>query len=131
MNHGRWTSEQEEFIRANVGKMTHKQMAAHLGKSTLAIRLFIHRRQLHARSSIKRNLAKEILRVKFRHPENFSPSRNFYATTGLTQQRWWALYRGEKPITEHEYLAISQYFGLTLEEAFEARQLSLFEESND
>lgn len=124
----RWTPEEETFIRENAGKMTYEEMASKVGRSVLAVHLFIHRRHIVIRNPVKRNLVLEILRVKFRHPENFMPSRNFYSETGINQVRWWKIYRGEQSLTQEEYLALSSYFGLTLEEAFNTRQLSLFDE---
>lgn len=59
------------------------------------------------------------------------PTRAFYREVGINQMRWWDLFHGRKNITQTEYVALSKYFGLTLEEAFEARQLSMFEEENN
>lgn len=59
------------------------------------------------------------------------PTRAFYREVGINQMRWWDLFHGRKNITQAEYVALSKYFGLTLEEAFEARQLSMFEEENN
>ena len=69
-----------------------------------------------------------MLRIKFRHPENFSPRREFYREVEINQMRFWDIYYGRKQVTQSEYLALSKYFGLTLQEAFEARQLSMFNE---
>ena len=45
---------------------------------------------------------------------------------GINQMRFWDLYYGRKPITNEEYLSLCDYFGITLQEAFEARQLNIF-----
>ena len=74
-----------------------------------------------------RNLAQEIIAMKFIYPEYFSPTRNFFVATGIGQRRWWQLYRGEKRMTETEYKAITDHLKVSLLEAFEARQLILFE----
>ncbi len=84
-----------------------------------------------SRQTVKRNIVQEMLRIKFRHPENFMPTRTFYHEVGINQMRWWDLFHGRKNITQTEYIALSKYFGLTLEEAFEARQLCIFEEGNN
>ena len=74
------------------------------------------------------NMVQEILRLKFRHPENFMPNRAFYQEVGINQMRWWDIFYGRKNINQEEYIALSKYFGITLEEAFAARQLCIFEE---
>lgn len=131
MNNGRWQPHEDGFVRDNVNKMTLEQMAEHLGKSVLAVKLYMHRNHIIIGQTVKRNIVQEMLRIKFRHPENFMPTRAFYREVGINQMRWWDLFHGRKNITQTEYVALSKYFGLTLEEAFEARQLSMFEEENN
>jgi len=127
MNNGRWSPTEEQFIRDNAGKLTLEQMADHVGRSELAVQLFIHRRRIQIGTVVKRNLVLEIIKLRYQHPEDFTPSTAFYKSIGLNQRRWWDIYFGRKPIIESEYLTISKYFGITLEEAFECRQLSLFD----
>ena len=126
MNNGRWTPEEEKYIRDNAGKLTLSEMAAFVGRSELAVQLFMHRRKIVIRQVVKRNLVQEILSLKFKHPENFMPNRPFYKEVGINQMRFWDLYYGHKPITNEEYLSLCDYFGITLQEAFEARQLNIF-----
>lgn len=126
MNNGRWTPEEEKYIRDNAGKLTLSEMAAFVGRSELAVQLFMHRRKIVIRQVVKRNLVQEILSMKFKHPENFMPNRPFYKEVGINQMRSWDLYYGRKPITNEEYLSLCDYFGITLQEAFEARQLNIF-----
>ena len=70
----------------------------------------------------------KMLKLKFRHPEEFTPTRAFYKETGIGQRRWWDLYYGRKSITGKEYAAVAEYLGITIQEALESRQLELFEE---
>ena len=126
MNNGRWTPEEEKYIRDNAGKLTLSEMAAFVGRSELAVQLFMHRRKIVIRQVVKRNLVQEILSLKFKHPENFMPNRPFYKEVGINQMRFWDLYYGRKSITNEEYLSLCDYFGITLQEAFEARQLNIF-----
>lgn len=126
MNHGRWKDEEEQYIRENAGKLTFEEMANHVNKSPLAVQLFMHRRKIVTGQTVKRNLVQEILRIKFKHPENFMSTRQFYQEVGINQMRWWDIYYGRKPVTQQEYIALSEYFGITLQEAFEARQLNMF-----
>lgn len=132
MNNGRWQPHEDKFVRDNANKMTPEQMSEVLKRSPLAIHLYMHRKHIVVGQTVKRNLVQEMLRIKFRHPENFMPTRAFYREVGINQMRWWDLFHGRKNINQQEYLALSNYFGITLEEAFAARQLYIFEEeSND
>ncbi|MEG1006556.1 MAG: XRE family transcriptional regulator [Bacteroides sp.] len=126
MNNGRWTPEEEQYIRDNAGKQTLEEMSAYVNRSPLAVQLFMHRRKIVTGQLVKRNLVQEILRIKFRHPEDFMSTRKFYTAVKINQMRWWDIYYGRKPVTQQEYIALSDYFGITLQEAFEARQLNMF-----
>lgn len=124
----RWTKEDEKYVRQNLGKVSFEAMAKHLCRSPMAIRLYVHRKRMTVGRTVKRNLMLEMLRIKFRHPEDFYPSRTFYQETGISQRRYWDLYSGRKPITIKEYTSVAEYFGITMREAFNSRQLELFEE---
>lgn len=128
MNNGRWQPDEDRYVRENVNKKTLEQMAEHLGRSALAVQLYMHRKHIVVGQTVKRNLVQEILRLKFRHPENFMPNRAFYQEVGINQMRWWDIFYGRKNINQEEYIALSKYFDITLEEAFAARQLCIFEE---
>lgn len=126
----KWTSEDVEYVKENLGYVSLEVMARYLGRSSMSVRLYILRNRLipgQART-VKRNLLIEMLKIKFRHPEDFSPSKSFYRETGIGQRRYWDLYFGRKPITGREYAAVAGYLGVTMQEVFESRQLELFEE---
>ena len=78
--------------------------------------------------NVKRNLLIRLLQTRFRHLEDFTPSKHFYQETGITPKRFWAIYRGGKPIKGKEYAAIAEYFDISIREALESRQLHLFPE---
>lgn len=124
----RWTAQEAEYVQQNLGKVSFEDMAASLGRSPMSVRLFVLRRRMTPGPLVKRNLLMEMLKLKFRHPEEFTPTRAFYKETGIGQRRWWDLYYGRKPITGKEYTAVAEYLGLTIQEAIESRQLELFEE---
>lgn len=124
----RWTAQEAEYIQQSLGKVSFEDMAASLGRSPMSVRLFVLRRRMTPGSLIKRNLLMEMLKLKFRHPEDFTPTRAFYKETGIGQRRWWDLYYGRKSITGEEYTAVAEYLGITIQEALESRQLELFEE---
>ena len=119
-----WSQQQKEFVRNNAGKLTIAQLAANIGRTEDAIKLFLHRNRIVIGPTVQRNIVIELLKLRFKNPEDFTPSKAFYAETRLTAPRWWDLYFGRKPITENEYLALTAYFGITLQEAFDTRQLS-------
>ncbi len=119
-----WSQTEKQFIRNNAGKLTIAQLAANIGRTEDAIKLFLHRNRIVIGPTVQRNIVIELLKLRFKNPEDFTPSKAFYTETRLTAPRWWDLYFGRKPITENEYLALTAYFGITLQEAFDTRQLS-------
>ena len=125
----RWTEEDATFVKNNLGKLSFEQMGRALNRSAMSVRLFVLRNRLTVGLQVKRNILMEMLKIKFRHPEDFTPTRAFYKETGINQRRWWDLYYGRKPITGKEYAAVADYLGVTLQEAFDSRQLNLFEEN--
>lgn len=125
----RWTEEDATFVKNNLGKLSFEQMGRDLNRSAMSVRLFVLRNRLTVGLQVKRNILMEMLKIKFRHPEDFTPTRAFYAETGINQRRWWDLYYGRKPITGKEYAAVADYLGVTVQEAFDSRQLDLFEEN--
>lgn len=124
----RWTAQEAEYVQQHLGKVSFEDMAASLGRSPMSVRLFVLRRRMTTGSLVKRNLLMEMLKLKFRHHEEFTPTRAFYKETGIGQRRWWDLYYGRKSITGEEYTAVAEYLGITIQEALESRQLELFEE---
>ena len=124
----RWSAEDDAYVRQHLGKISLENMAAYLNRSPMAIRLYILRRRMTVGPTLKRNLLVKLLKIKFRHPENFNPTRDFYKETGIGQRRYWDLFFGRKKITGKEYQALTEYFGVTIDEDLDARQLELFEE---
>ena len=125
----RWTADDAAYVRQHYGKVSLEDMGAHLGRSSMSIRLYILRNRLTTGRTVKRNLLVEMLRIKFRHIEDFTPTRTFYQETGIGQRRYWDLFFGRKPITGKEYAAVAEYLGVTVQEVFESRQLELFDEN--
>lgn len=124
----RWSAKDAEYIKQHLGRFSLEDMAVDLKRSPMSVRLYILRNRLTVGRMVKRNLLLEMLKIKFRHPEDFTPSRAFYKETGIGQRRYWDLYFGRKAITGKEYAAVAEYLGVTIHEAFESRQLELFEE---
>lgn len=107
------------------------EISRSIGRSERAIRLFLHRRRIPFRNVVKRNMVIELLVLKFIKPEYFNPTRDFYKAVGISQVRWWDLYHGRKPVTEKEYITLVEHFQISHIDAFESRQLTLFENDND
>lgn len=125
----RWTPEDADYAREHLGRVTLKEIAGHLGRSEMSVRLYVLRKKWPMGGrTIKRNLLVELLKMRFKNLEDFTPSRAFYQETGIGQRRYWDLYFGRKSITGKEYAAVASYLGVTITEAFESRQLSLFDE---
>lgn len=109
-------------------KKTPAEIASELKVTEYDLCQFLHRNRLFSINKETRNLAFEIVKIKFRNPLYFRPTREFFKAVSITQRRWWALYRGDLKMTKDEYKRVSIHLGLTLQEAFEARQLNWIEE---
>ena len=125
----RWSVDEADYVRKHLGKVTLDAMAKHLGRSEMSVRLYVLRKKWPMGGlTVKRNLLIALLKTRFKNLEDFTPSRAFYKETGISQRRYWDIYYGRKSITGKEYAAVASYFGVTVQEAFESRQLRLFEE---
>lgn len=127
----RWTENDTTFVKQNLGKLSFEQMGRELNRSAMSVRLFALRNRLTVGLQVKRNILMEMLKIKFRHPEDFTPTRVFYTETGINQRRFWDLYYGRKAISSKEYAAVADYLGITMQEALGSRQLDLFEETEE
>ena len=100
-------------------------MARHLRKTEKAVEQYIHRNRIIVNEKVTRNVVKEILTIKFKDPGYFNPTRAFYDAVGISQKRWWALYKGQQQINEDEYTRLVSHFDITMKEVLEIKQLSL------
>ncbi|MBO7045678.1 MAG: XRE family transcriptional regulator [Prevotella sp.] len=126
----RWTREDDSYIRENFGRKTVEVMARELERTVMSVRLYIHRQRLvpMGQRTVKRNLLVELLRIRFRHLEDFHPSKWFYAECHMSAARYADLFYGRRQIKPEEYRAIASYFDITAAEAMDSRQLELFDE---
>ena len=124
----RWTAAEVQLLTDNLGKKTYKEIGALLGKTELAIHLYVHRKKLQVRPVVKRNLVIELFRIRLINPDHFTVTSAFLRASRITSIRFWKLYRGETVPTNDEYMRLAETLGVTLTEAFEARQLSIFDE---
>lgn len=126
---GPWTAAEDAYVRAQLGRTPLSEMARHLERSEMAVRLYCHRRKLTPGGRlVKRNLLVALLHQRFRNLEDFQPSRAFYDYTRISQKRYWNLFAGREQITGDEYRRIADYFGISGGEAMMPRQLDLFED---
>lgn len=131
MKRQRWSESQEKILKENLGKITLKEIEKILGKTELAVKLYIHRNHIVYRPSVKRNLVLELFRIKLINPEYFNVTTTFLHAVNINQVRFWKLYRGEESPTDQEYLRLATTLGVSLQEAFEARQLYLFNDNKE
>lgn len=127
MKNRHWTEEQKKYVSENAGKLSFEEMASHIGKTKNAVHLFVHRNRIQYKPAVKVNLLTEILDIAFTRAEYFKPTTEFFKEIGMTQMRFWALYRGEVHPTEDEYETLKKHFNVSGERIFENRQLSLFD----
>lgn len=127
--HKRWTQEDISFLTENFGLMPVEDIADALERTVMSVRLYIHQHRLvpAGQRTVKKNLLVELLKLRFRHLEDFKPSKYFYAECHITQFRYADLFYGRKQIKVEEYKAIAAYFDITAAEALESRQLELFD----
>lgn len=128
-----WTREDISYLTQHYGRKPIKEIAKELGRSELSARLYaLHHRMIpEGTKTVKRNLLVELLKVRFRHLEDFTPSKYFYAECHISQFRYADIFYGRKQIKPEEYKAIAAYFDITAAEALESRQLELAFDDNE
>lgn len=122
-------NQQRETIESKINAgIEPKDIAKELGVMEYDLRQFIHRTRIFPRKA-KKAMAFELVNIYTRgHPEYFRPNRDFFKDVRIRQKHWWSLYRGEKVMTQEEYMRVTKHLNITLHEAFEARQLNWVDE---
>ena len=124
-----WIKQKELIIVQLKEGVDPLDIAKKLGVNEYDLRQFIHRNRLFESQKNGKNLAFELIDILMRgNTDYFRPNREFFKTVKIRQKRWWALFRGEKVMTEVEYNNLVKHLGITLHEAFEARQLNWIDE---
>lgn len=126
MNQSRWTEQEKEWVLGQLGKKSFEEIGHGIGRSEMAVKIFVHRHRVSPHNKVKNNILIQLLKLKFGKPEYFNPTREFYQAVGITQMRFWSLYKGEAQITEKEYIDIRNHLHIDSEVAFHSRQLKLF-----
>lgn len=129
MSNRKWTKNEIAYLVENYGRMSLEDMAIHLKRSVMAVRLYALRHRLDDKHQVvKENRLKKLLEYRFRHLEDFHPSKFFFKETGINQVRYWDIFFGRKAIKPEEYKAVAEYFNITISEAFDSLQLNLFDQ---
>lgn len=129
MSNKKWNRDEVAYLVDNYGKMSLEDLSRELNRSVMAVRLYALRHRLDDKHQVvKENRLKKLLEYRFRHLEDFHPSKYFFKETGINQVRYWDLFFGRKPIKPQEYKAVAEYFSITISEAFDSLQLNLFDQ---
>lgn len=126
-----WSGADVEYILNNISSSTVDDIAKHLDRTVNCVNIKIHRLRLNVKKgglnkeNVSRNIVIEMLKQRIGNPEDFRYTDTFRTDTGIGQKRFWQLYRGEKNITQEEYKALCRKWNITLEDAFEMRQLKM------
>lgn len=124
MSNRKWNKNEIAYLVENYGRMSLEDMARQLNRSVMAVRLYALRHRLDDKHQVvKENRLKKLLEYRFRHLEDFHPSKFFFKETG----RYWDIFFGRKAIKPEEYKAVAAYFNITISEAFDSLQLNLFD----
>lgn len=126
-----WSESEDDFLRKNINLMPFVDVCAQLGRTENAVNIHCHRLRIDRQKGgllkemVARNMVIEMLTQRIGCPDSFRYTSDFRTRTGIMQKRFWQLYRGEKNITETEYRALAREWKVTLEDAFEMRQLKM------
>lgn len=123
-----WTQKEEEFVRKNLNKLSIPEMADRLDRTEVAVKLYMPRHRLAQGVVGKQSLIQNLLKVRFKDLSYFTPNRAFYNAVEISQRRFWRVYHNLETPTEDEYYRIAKHLEITPQEAFECRQLKLFED---
>jgi len=69
-----------------------------------------------------------LITVKFTYPEYFTPTKQFFDSTGIRQRRWWQIYKGERSATGKELHAVVRHLKVIDKDVQSWLQLDLFED---
>lgn len=120
----KWKEKKEQIQLWIASGRTIEEIAKDLNVTEYVLGQYLHRNRIFTPIKGRRNLALEVIKMRFIYPEYFRPTRAFFEAVGIKQRRWWQLQKGEKTILEHEYMALVLHLNISLKEAFDARQIN-------
>ena len=128
----KWTEADHAYLVENWGRIPLSSIAQHLHRTTMSVRLRAMRKNLPMGGGmVKNNMLVELLKMRFRHLEDFTPSEAFYAETKISPRRYSDLFHGRKQISSEEYRNVAAYWNITAAEAMDSRQLDLFDDNDN
>lgn len=125
-----WTEEEDEFVRENAGMMSFENIGLLIGRSALAVQLYMHRKGIATRPVLKRPIVRLMIQVKFGDESLFTPNRAFYQRVGIGMKRFQKLSKGYCQPTQEEIIKISRALNMQSDEMLklqDATQLNLFD----
>lgn len=86
MSNRKWNKNEIAYLVENYGRMSLEDMARQLNRSVMAVRLYALRHRLDGKHQVvKENRLKKLLEYRFRHLEDFHPSKFFLRRLVLTR----------------------------------------------
>lgn len=86
MSNRKWNKNEIAYLVGNYGRMSLEDMARQLDRSVMAVRLYALRHRLDDKHQVvKENRLKKLLECRFRHLEDFHPSKFFLRRLVLTR----------------------------------------------
>ena len=125
-----WSEEEDRFVRTNAGMMSFENIGVALGRSALAVQLYMHRKGIPTRPVLKRPIVRLMIQTKFGDENLFTPNRAFYQRVGIGMKRFQNLSKGYCQPTQEEIIKISRALNMQPDEMLklqDATQLYLFE----
>lgn len=125
-----WTEEEDRFVRTNAGMMSFENIGFAIGRSALAVQLYMHRKGIATRPVLKRPIVRLMIQAKFGDESLFTPNRAFYQRVGIGMKRFQNLSKGYCQPTQEEIIKISRALNMQPDEMLklqDATQLNLFD----
>ena len=108
MSNRKWNKNEISYLVENYGRMSLEDMARQLNRSVMAVRLYALRHRLDDKHQVvKENRLKKLLEYRFRHLEDFHPSKFFFKETGINQVRYWDVIKSIKCVKLYSTFYIS------------------------
>lgn len=125
-----WTEDEDRFVRTNAGMMSFENIGLAIGRSALAVQLYMHRNGIATRQVLQRPIVRLMIQTKFGDEKLFVPNRAFYQRVGIGMKRFQNLSKGYCQPTQDELIRISRALNMQPDEMMklqDATQLDLFE----
>lgn len=125
-----WNEKDNDILLKNIGKKTIPEIADMLGRTEKSIYLYCYRKKIPLRPTVEKNIIKKMFQLHFGSETYFSPNRDFYERTGISQKEFQKLYMGYKHPSSEILGKIAKAINFSQQETFELidyMQLELFQ----